>query len=84
MTGKMNKWFTVLPLSVCVITNTPANETKINEYKNNRTSDAISDADDVRHADRYSTVDVDTVADIGRQRLTISVYLLEPCYSISR
>ena len=68
MTGKMNTWLTALPLSICVITNTLANETKINEHKNNRTSDAISDADYVRHADRHSTVDVDTVADIDRRQ----------------
>ena len=68
MTGRMNTWFTALPLSICVITNTLANETKINEHKNNRTSDAISNADYVRHADRHSTVDVDTVTDINRRQ----------------
>ena len=68
MTGKMNIWLTALALSLCVINNTLANETKINEHKNNRTGDAISHADYVRHADRHTTVDVDTVADIDRQQ----------------
>jgi hypothetical protein len=44
-----------------------ANESKINEHKNNRTGDAISNADYVRHANRYTSADVDAVADPGEQ-----------------
>jgi len=68
MTGKMNIWSTALPLSIGLITNTLANETKINEHKNKRTGDAISHADYVCHAGRHTTVDADVVADIDRRQ----------------
>ena len=45
-----------------------ANEPKTNEHKDNRTGDTISIADNVRHADRRITIDVDTVADKDRQQ----------------
>ena len=64
----MNIRLTALLLSIGVITNALANETKINEHKNKRTGDAISHADYVCHAGRHSTVDADTVADSDRRQ----------------
>lgn len=67
MTGKMHIWLTALPLSLCVMSAAIANEPKINEHKNNRTGDVIINADNVRHADRHTAVDVDTEADLSEQ-----------------
>ena len=68
MTGKIHIWLTTLPLSFFVISTALANEPKINEHKDNRTGDTISIADNVRHADRRITIDVDTIADNDRQQ----------------
>jgi len=65
MTGKIHIWLTTLPLSFFVISTALANEPKINEHKDNRTGDTISIADNVRHADRHTVVDVDTEADLS-------------------
>ena len=68
MNRKMPIWLTALPLSLCVTAAAIANEPKINEHKDNGTGDTLSDADFVRHADRNTTVDVDTVAETGDQQ----------------
>ena len=68
MTNKILICLTALPLSLCVISTSIANEPNINEHKNNRTGDIISHADNLRHTDHHTTVDVDTVTDIDNQQ----------------
>ena len=68
MSGKVHIRLTAIPLSLCVMGTAIANESKINEHKNNRTGDTISNADNVRHADRHTAVDVDTATDMGEHQ----------------
>ena len=68
MTIKIHLWLSALPLSLCVVSTAIANEPKLNEHKNYRTGDFISDVDYVGHADRHASDDVDTAADLDDQQ----------------
>ena len=67
MTDKLKIWFTVLPLSLFVLSAVVANESNTNEHKDNGTGHTISNADDVRHTDSNTGINVDTVAETGDQ-----------------
>lgn len=67
MTDKLKTWFTALPLSLFVLNAAVANEANTNEHKDNGTGHTISNADDVRHTDSNTGIDVDTVAETGDQ-----------------